>query len=84
MFWSLTPRELSLMFEAAAERSKREHNNNAWLAWHVAALTRAQKFPKLKDLLHRDRSKPQTPDQMIAILRALNAAHGGEDLTKGK
>lgn len=29
---------------------KREHNDRAWLAWHVAYLPRAKKPVKLKDL----------------------------------
>jgi len=74
------------MIEAANERQKRDHNSNAWLAWHVAALTRMdpKKFPKLDKLLHREPPKPQTPEQMETILRTLTAAFGGEDLTKGR
>lgn len=86
LFWELTPREISYMIDAANERQKREHNQNAWLAWHVAALTRMEpkKFPNLDQLMHRDPPKPKTPEQLEATLRLLNKALGGNDFTKGK
>jgi hypothetical protein len=33
---------------------RREHNERAWAAWHVAALSRAKKIPKLETLLIKD------------------------------
>lgn len=74
------------MIDAANERQKRDHNSNAWLAWHVAALSRMEtkKFPKLDALMYREPAKPQTPDQIESTLRMLNAAFGGKDLTKGR
>ncbi|MGE4339148.1 MAG: hypothetical protein AB7E55_24710 [Pigmentiphaga sp.] len=50
----------------------REHNDRAWLAWHVAALQRADKLPKLKTLLHREKSQaPQRKSwqEQLAIAR---------------
>ena len=73
------------MFEAHVERQKQEHNQNAWLAWHVAALSRTdpKKFPKLEKLLYREPPKPQTPEQMEAVLRQITITLGGSDMTKG-
>lgn len=39
------------IFRGAAKRVKREHNERVWLAWHIAALSKAEKMPRLKDML---------------------------------
>lgn len=55
--------------EGQACRLRREQNANAWLAWHIEALARAKKLPKLKTLLsgERTQSRPQTWQEMKAI-----------------
>lgn len=69
MFWRLTLREMHVILKGCGERLDREHNANAWLAWHVAALQRAKKFPPLKEMQIRKhrRVRQKTPDEMIAI-----------------
>lgn len=57
-FWSLTPRELMLHFEAYEARAVREHQRDAWLAWHIAALSRAKRLPSLRRLMGLDRARP--------------------------
>lgn len=37
--------------EAARNRMDREARDAAWLAWHVAALTRAKKLPRFDQFL---------------------------------
>lgn len=37
-----------------SQRLKREQNERAWTAWHIAALTRCKTMPKLESLLIRD------------------------------
>jgi len=51
-FWQITPRELSRELKAHAVARQRAQNDNAWLAWHIAALTRIEgkRFPKLSAL----------------------------------
>jgi len=56
-FWALTPHETYMAIEAAAWRLEREHRRDAWLAWHVAALTRAKRLPALKRLLGTDKAR---------------------------
>jgi hypothetical protein len=41
---------VKLLFEAAAARHEREHNERAWLAWHTAAFHRTKKMPQLRDI----------------------------------
>ena len=71
---------------ARAKALEREHNERAWLAWHIAALTRAKKLPKLETLMHRRRgvATKQTPEQMLGIVKMLNAAFGGKVIDKAK
>lgn len=77
-FWQLTPRLVFLTIEAAARRLEREHNDRAWLAWHVAALTRVKKMPKLQSLtVKRRRRRPQTWQEQLAICKMITAYHGG-------
>ena len=50
-FWALTPRETYMVLEAANWRLEREHRRDAWLAWHIAALSRAKRLPALQRLI---------------------------------
>ena len=71
------------MFAGEEARLQREHNDRAWLAWHVARLSMVnpKKFPKIEKLMVRGRGKrraaKQTPEQMLAVVKMLNAAYGG-------
>jgi hypothetical protein len=65
--------------DGAAKRIRREHDLTAWLAWHVEALSRVKKMPKLRDMLTPEKPKPippQTPEQIEAILRGWMAGRG--------
>ena len=50
-FWALTPVETFAIIEATNWRLEREHRRDAWLAWHIAALSRAKRLPALQRLL---------------------------------
>lgn len=66
IFWDLTLREVYAISDGVAERLKREQKDRAWLAWHIAALTRTTKMPKLEKLVASD--KPKTPQDWQAQL----------------
>ena len=71
-FWALTPAEVCREVRATANRRRREHDERAWLAWHIAALGRTKKMPKLSDLMSKNlerRTMPQTPEQIEANLK---------------
>ncbi|MGH6862594.1 MAG: hypothetical protein ACRECY_20310 [Phyllobacterium sp.] len=60
LFWRLTLREITAVFDGTADRLRRKHNERAWLVWHTAYLTayapeKPGKFWKLKTLLLPDR-----------------------------
>lgn len=82
-FWDQTPATIRLTIEAATERREAEHNDRAWLAWHIAALTRATRLPSLDKL----KAKKQTPvhwEKQLADLKAWVIATGGKVITRPK
>lgn len=77
--WDISFREYRAIMKGAANRLKREHNANAWLAWHIEALARQKKLPKLQSMLHSDKPKRrQTVDEQIAVARAWAALAGSK------
>lgn len=67
-----------LTFEAVQDRLDREHNERAWLVWHMAVLPRQKRIPPLKKLqIQPRRKKRQTPAEQKAALRAIAASFGG-------
>lgn len=56
-FWTKTPRQIFATIKARSIVMMRRHDERAWLAWHVAALTRTKKLPKLHTLLAKKPSK---------------------------
>lgn len=46
----MTPRETYALIDAASWRIEQDHQRDAWLAWHTAALMRKKRMPKLKEL----------------------------------
>lgn len=81
-FWQLTPRELLREFKAQAISRTRAHNDQAWLAWHIAALSRVQAkdFPRLSSLQMKlpGKSKAQTPEEIKLNLKQVFLAFGGD------
>lgn len=63
-FWSLTPRETYVVIQAAQWRMEREHRRDMWLAWHVAALSRAKRLPALKGLLGAGKARALTGKEL--------------------
>jgi hypothetical protein len=55
----------------------REHDNRAWLAWHIVALSKPKRLPKLSKLLapkKHEPKKPQSWQQQWAIMNQWAAA----------
>lgn len=78
-FWRLTIAEFSEMVDGYIRRQKNKRNELLYLAWHTAALIRQAELPALADLVQDEPKEPheQTPEEMIAVLRLINAAYGG-------
>lgn len=56
-FWEMTPRETMAVIRAAAWQLEQEQRGRAWLAWHIAVLSRAKKVPPLQALLSSPNGK---------------------------
>ncbi|KAB2673216.1 hypothetical protein F9K77_01190 [Ochrobactrum sp. LMG 5442] len=77
LFWRLTLREIAVILDASTYRLRREQNDRAWLAWHIEALARSKKLPKLKEFLSDAPKKPkrrQSVEEQIAIAHRWTAA----------
>jgi hypothetical protein len=58
---------------------KRRVNELLSLAWHIALFERQKKLPALDTILQDEQKehRKQTVDEMIAVVKLLNAAYGG-------
>ena len=63
-FWDLTPKELCLHFEADAWRQRQQIQRDAWLTWHIAALSRMKKLPPLRQMLQTREAKPLRGEEL--------------------
>jgi len=74
-FWDQTLRTLSIAMHGKLRAARRDYNQRAWLAWHIAALQRAKKLPKLKTLLTRDKPRPQSWQEQAMIMQSWAVVH---------
>lgn len=51
---------------------EREHNDRAWMTWHIAALQRVKRIPPLRKLQVRPRRslRKQSPAEHLAAVKA--------------
>lgn len=79
-FWDQTPRTLSFAFEAQKEIRQTafnlQHNQNAWLAWHVAALQRSKRMPPLHKLMVKQKQTTTLEDQLEGLKHWVQATGG--------
>jgi len=53
-----------MAIEAAAWRMEQAQRGRAWLAWHIAALTRAKRLPRFQQLVGVHDAKPLEGDEL--------------------
>lgn len=75
-FWSLTVREIGVILDGTANRLKREQDHRGWVVWHIEALARSKKLPKLKDMQSGKpvKRRRMTPEEMISMAHLWTAA----------
>jgi hypothetical protein len=63
---------MAAAIKGAIRQAEREQRNQQWLAWHVAALSRAERLPTFEKFMG-GKSKPrrQTPEEIMAIFSSL-------------
>lgn len=78
-FWPMTPAELTYLIKAYNKRMKHEQEERITLTYLGAYWQRVKKMPKLTDVLGKqnEEKKKQTPEQMLAQIKKINAALGG-------
>ncbi|WP_091952067.1 hypothetical protein [Phyllobacterium sp. YR620] len=77
LFWRLTLREVKNILLGHEKRRTREHNERVWTVWHIEALQRSKRLPKLKDMQSGAAAAPkrrQTVEEQIAIAMQWTAA----------
>lgn len=78
-FWKLTYAEFDAMCKAKKRINKHRANELLSLAWHVALFERQKKLPALNTILQDEQKEhhKQTVEEMISVVKLLNAAYGG-------
>jgi len=83
-FWELAYSEFMVILEEYNKETIRERNKLVFTAWHVAMFERQKRLPALDSVLMKETEthehKKQTPDEMMAVCKMLNAAFGGEEI----
>lgn len=65
----------------AMQRLEREADERMSLGWHIVALDRTKKLPKLETLMisgRKRRTKAQTPEEHIIAMKTIFLAFGGD------
>ncbi|MCV4233304.1 hypothetical protein OHJ21_19155 [Virgibacillus sp. LDC1] len=79
----MTPHELNLFIKAYNDRMVRDHKERITMAYLTAAWGRTKKLPDLKKILKEDKpKKQQSAEDMLSIVKQLNAAFGGKEVKK--
>lgn len=82
-FWKLTPFEFSLCVDSYCKRKKFEQDERITAAYMGAYFERVKKMPNLQELLDKEqqevKKKEQTPTDMLAEVKRINAALGGTE-----
>lgn len=66
--------------QGAVRRREREADERMSLAWHIVALDRTKKLPKLETLfVKQDRRRHRkSPEEMLAAMKSIFLAFGGD------
>ena len=83
-FWALTHAEFFDMHDYYVKSLRRDRNRLVFTAWHVAALERQKTLPSLDSVLVDEdptvEVKQQSVEDMMGVVRMINAAWGGEEV----
>jgi hypothetical protein len=70
VFWDQTPRSFVAIMDGRARAAKREADAAISLAWHIEAFARQKRLKPLREMLGI-KPKAQTPDEMLAVFKAI-------------
>lgn len=77
-FWDMTPYILSLIAETYVDRKKEKQELLVTQAWLTACFYRQDKLESLETILDRLDQKEQSVDDMLSMVKSMNAMYGGE------
>lgn len=80
-FWYMTAAELFIYVNVFNNNEKQKQENLIVLEYMNAAWHRTKKMPSLHEVLNQQGHKEQTPEEMLEVVKQLNAMYGGT--TKG-
>ena len=83
----MTPYELALSTEAHFERQEAEMKDRLTLVWLGEYYHRTKRLPKLQDELKKitgESKKSMSDDQMLEMVKNLNAQFGGTTIKGGE
>lgn len=79
-------REVDREMRGASRRLERENNERMSLAWHIVAIDRSKKLPKLETLMRNNGGKPrrpQTEEEKLFAMKSIFLAFGGDPAELG-
>ena len=79
-FWQITPSEVDREMRGTRKRIEREADERMSLAWHIVALDRTKKLPKLETLLIGGKPgnrRRQSSDEHLVAMKSIFLAFGG-------
>lgn len=73
-------KEVDREMRGAMKRREREMDERMWLAWHIVALDRTNKLPRLQELLSKTptEKRKQSGEEMLAAMKGIFLAFGGD------
>ena len=78
-FWEITMREADREMRAAVKKRERDADERMWLAWHIVALDRTPKLPRLESLLLKNTvRRQQSPEELLVAMKSIFLAFGGD------
>lgn len=77
LFWRITPLEFSVIMDGRRQAAERADDARIAQAWYGEAFARHKRLPPLDTVLRAGQElEPQTPADMLAVMKAIQAAGG--------
>jgi hypothetical protein len=77
-FWDQTFRTMSIAINGKLRAARRDHNQRAWMVWHIAALQRSKKLPRLKSMIAKEKPRAQSWQEQASIMQLWAAGHNAK------
>lgn len=78
-FWEMTAFEVNAVVDAYIAKEKQRIEMVLSQSWLTAALVRTEKMPSFKEFINKaEKPQEQTAEQMLATVKMLHAALGGD------